>query len=131
MRQVEEKISAINIVDIAVVAVGPAMRPRIDDFEVVTAVREVRTASHDSHMPDGKVMLAAEVIVKVSVVNAAHMLVVPFVFVMSYLVVMSLFLTLLFLMVIVLSDSRHRSHQQKRNANGPNYNPSLHVETSF
>ena len=107
------------------------MRPRVYDFEVVTAVGKVRTPAHHSHVADGEVMVAPEMIMKMSVVDTLHMLIVPDfrlrMLVMLYLVVMSLFLPFFFLVMFVLRESCDRSRQQECGTNSPNCNESLHV----
>jgi len=99
--QVKKKISAIDEVDVAVVVVGPSPRPRINDLEIVAAVCEVRTASDNSHVPDGEMMIVSEMLTEMRIVDPAH------VFVMAHLI-MVLFLpgvtmfVLLLVMVFVL-----------------------------
>jgi hypothetical protein len=81
------------------------MRPGIDDLEVVAAVGEVRSAAHDSYVPDGEVMSPAKMITKVRIVDAAHVIVMAHL-VVPFLVVM-FFLSRL-IVVLILSDSHRR-----------------------
>lgn len=107
MRQIEQEISAIHEIDVAVVAIRPACRPRIHDLEVVAAVCEVRTAAHNRDMPDGEVMVVSKMRPKVRIINPLALL---------HMFVMPLFMSSLIMMlvpVLILSPRRHRSAQQK------------------
>jgi hypothetical protein len=60
VKQVKQKILSIDILDIAVVGVSPFRRPRIDEHERVTAIKETgRTFYHDGAL-DREMMFPSE-----------------------------------------------------------------------
>jgi hypothetical protein len=60
MEQVEKKILAINVVDIAIICVCPTRRPSIRENERVTAVLKTWLALHRGCLVDDKCVLASE-----------------------------------------------------------------------
>jgi hypothetical protein len=47
MQHVEEKILAVNVIDVAIVRISPPCRPWIDEFKGVATVLEARLAGYD------------------------------------------------------------------------------------
>jgi len=58
---VEQKVSAVDVVDVTVVSIGPPSRPGLSEDEVITAVRKVPFAVDHRDSTDGKVVLPAKV----------------------------------------------------------------------
>ncbi len=125
MRQVKQEVSTIDEVDVAVVGVGPTVRPRIHDFEVISAVGEVRTPADNGHMPDGEVMIVSEMRAKVRIINPlslSHVRIVMFL--LPRIIVM-------LIPMLVLSEGRDRSAQQKCPAHSTHYQKSFHSYSSL
>jgi hypothetical protein len=125
MRQIEQEIPAIDIVDVDVVVVGPAMRPRVHNFKIVTAVSKVRTPSDNRDVLDCKMMVVAEVGTKMGIVNP---------FVLGRVLIMMLLLpgiVVMLIMVVVLRQSGHCPAQQKRATDTAYCQESLHSESSL
>lgn len=90
------------------------MRPRVDDFKIVSAVAEVGPPADDFHVTDGEVVIVPEVSPKVRVVDAARVFVMPRFFVPG--VIVSFFLTgmvvaLLVSVLVLGKDSEHSSKE--------------------
>jgi len=60
MEHIEDEIFSIDEIDVTVIGVGPSNRPRVDDFEPVSAILEAGLAPDDFRVPDGKGVLAAK-----------------------------------------------------------------------
>src|ERR1043166_6635159 len=60
MQHVNQEVLPIDIVDVAIVGIGPAHRPRIDKLDPVAAILNPRTTLHDDRLRYAEVMLAAE-----------------------------------------------------------------------
>ncbi len=117
--QVEEEISTVDEIDVAVVIVRPCVRPRIDDFKVVAAVGEMRPASDESDVADGEMMVVAEMRPEMSVVDSAHFLS------MLDVLIVPLFLAGV-VVVIVLRKRSQRASQQECPTDADNYDKSIH-----
>ena len=132
MRQIVEEVSPVNVVNVAVVAVSPSVRPCIRDLEVVTSISEVRTASDNGHVSNREVMVMAEMSAKMGIVNATHMLVVPDFRVVLFMFIMMLFLAgSVIVMVFVLGKDGDRSGEEPCSTYGDDYSESFHGETSY
>jgi hypothetical protein len=110
VRQVVEKISAIDVINVDIIVVRPSVRPRLRDFKVVPAVSEVRPAADHGYVADSKMMVMTEMRAEMRIVDALHMLIVPdfrfVMFVVLHFLIMSFFLPLFFFMVIILRYKR-------------------------
>jgi hypothetical protein len=62
MPVVEQKVPAIDKLDVGVVVVRPSARPCLRDFEVVAAIGKSRTPFHYVYVPDRKMMFAPEML---------------------------------------------------------------------
>jgi hypothetical protein len=116
--QVEKKVLAIDIVDVAVVGVGPAGGPGLRNFKIVATVSEMRTAAHDLDMADCEVVVPAKVGAEVFVGNAASFLVVPFFLADFFVFVISM---------LVLGDRGNHPREKDACANCSNGCEFLHV----
>src|SRR5580692_159560 len=47
MKQIEQKIFSVDVVDVAIVGVGPACRPDIHELKAVAAILKLRSTLHD------------------------------------------------------------------------------------
>jgi hypothetical protein len=118
--QVKQKVSAVDEVDVAVVRVSPACRPRLCNFEVVAAVGEVRSAAYYLDVTNREVVIVAEMGTKMFVVDSTGMLVMLF------------FLSSIFIIsVLVLGNDGDQSCEKQSSANGSNCCESFHVYTSL
>jgi len=61
VEQVEQEILAVDVVDVAVIGIGPIGRPRIDEHEIVAAIFDRLLVVHDYRPADSEGMLAAKV----------------------------------------------------------------------
>jgi hypothetical protein len=123
--QVKQKVSAVDEVDIAVVGVSPARRPRLRYFEIVAAVGEVRSAFHHFDVTNREMVIPAEMCAKMFVVDSTRM------FVALY-VIVPLFLSNFFVIaVLVLGNDRGHSCEKQSSADGSNRYESFHVGPRF
>lgn len=72
--QIDEIVLAVQVVDVAIIVVRPACRPRLGDFEVVATVSEVRSAAYHLDVMDGEMVIAAEVLFEMGIVDAAGLI---------------------------------------------------------
>lgn len=68
MQHVEEKILAVNVIDVAIVRISPPCRPWIDEFKGVATVLEARLAGYD-YASGTKVVALTEVSMELFVGN--------------------------------------------------------------
>jgi len=69
VKQVEKKILAIDVVNVALIGVSPTYRPCINDVESIAAVLKAGLAFHSGWLVDRERMLAPEVRSKLIVGN--------------------------------------------------------------
>jgi hypothetical protein len=74
MKQVEQKIFAVYVVDVALIRVSPPGRPRIYDVEPVAAILEALLAFDNSGLMDNKSVLAPEMGAELVIRNVAAFL---------------------------------------------------------
>lgn len=120
MPQIEQEISTIDIVDVAIVVVRPSVRPRVYDFKVISAVGKMGPASDDFHVTDGEMMIVPEVSAEVGVIDTACVLVMPGFFVSRFLVVFFLpgivMIVALLVSMLILGESGKRSSEEQPRA---------------
>ena len=134
VHQIKQKVTSIDIVDIAIIRVSPADRPCFNDLKVVAAVGEPGSAFDHLNVADGEVMLSPEVRAEMIVGNPAMLFgscLIVFVLIVLHLVVLVLivlYLIVLFFLprlvilvlvpiVIVLGHDRQHCCEQKCRAN--------------
>jgi hypothetical protein len=123
MRQIEQEVSTINKVDVAVVAIRPSVGPHVDDFKVVSAIPEVRPAPDNGNTPDGEVVLAAEMSAKMGIVDAADF---PLTMLGFAVFGLLMFFVAGFVVMFLLGDSGHRASEKERAAETAHYKKSIH-----
>ena len=100
VKQVEQKILSIDVVDVAFVGIGPAHRPDIYELKAVAAILKLRLTL-DNYRSCGESMAAAKVSAELVVGNVAALAPTPGVprllFRMSFLLLLILFFFLLIL----------------------------------
>jgi hypothetical protein len=74
MKQIEQKIFAVYVVDVALIRVSPPRRPRVYDVEPVAAILEAPLAFDNSGLMDNKSVLAPEIGAELVIRNAAAFL---------------------------------------------------------
>jgi hypothetical protein len=119
--QIKQKVSAIDEVDVAVVAVRPSSRPCVDNFKIVTAICEVRPASDDLDVTDCEVVIVAKMGTKMFVVDSTGMLV------MLVLIVSFLLSSTFIVVMLVLGKGGNHSREKQASANRSNGCESFHV----
>ena len=102
MSHIEQIVSAVDKVDIAVVGVSPSTGPGLRNLKVVAAVRKSRTALYDLDVTDREVMFMPEVSTKMLVRNTTVLFV-------AYLLVL-LFLPGFFMFVAMLVLGKDGNH---------------------
>ena len=102
MSHIEQIVSAVDKIDVAVVGVSPSTGPRLRNLKVVAAVRKSRTALYDLDVTDREVMFMPEVSTKMLVRNTTVLFV-------TYLLVL-LFLPGFFMFVAMLVLGKDRNH---------------------
>ena len=120
MPQVKQKISAIDKVDIGIVGVSPARRPRLGNFKIVAAVSKSWPAFNDLDMTDRKVVVPAKVRAEMFVCNAA-------VFVVLFLIVLLFLSSILIVSMLVLGKRGNHSRKKHGRANRSDCCESFHV----
>lgn len=109
------------------------MRPRVDDFKVVSAVPEVGPAADDFHMTDGEVVIVSEVSPKMGVVDAARVLIVPHFLLPGFIVAFFLagVVVASLVSVFVLGKGGERSSEKQCSTNAGSYRESFHSDLKF
>ncbi len=69
VQQIEQEIFAVDVIDVAIVGVSPAYRPRVDELKAVAAVLKLRLARDDYGL-GAEGVAAAEVRLEFIVGNA-------------------------------------------------------------
>ena len=132
MPYVEQEISTIDKVDVAIVVVRPTVGPGVYDFKVVSAVGKVGPAADNFHMTDGEVVIVPEVSVKMLVVNTANVLVMPCFRVPCLIVPFFLpglvMIVALLVSVLVLGKNGERSSKEQPSADTDSYCKSFHSD---
>src|SRR5580658_887739 len=77
VKQIEEEILAIDVIDVALVRVGPADRPRVNNGERVATVLKLWLAPNGGYVIDNKRVLASEMGAEFVIGNATAALVGP------------------------------------------------------
>jgi hypothetical protein len=122
MPQIEQKISTVDKVDVAIVRVSPARGPGLRNFKIVAAVSEVRPASDDLDVTDREVVIVAKMGTKMFVVDSTGMLV-------MLVLIFSFFLSSTFVvLMLVLGKRRNHSREKYGGANRSDCCESFHVK---
>jgi len=74
MKQIEQKIFAVYVVDVALIRISPPRRPRVYDVEPVAAILEALLAFDNSGLMDNKSVLAPEIGAELVIRNVAAFL---------------------------------------------------------
>jgi hypothetical protein len=108
MPQVEEIVSAVDEVDVAIVAISPARRPRVSEGEIVSTVGEAALAADYRHVANCEMVIVTETLVKVLIGDATVLVSFP-------VLVVPLFLSSVpvFLPVLLLSQRRECSREKE------------------
>src|SRR5579859_840025 len=75
MHRTEKEISVVDVINVHLIGIRPAYRPRLNDGEPVSAILKARRAFHDHGTSDAEPVLTAKMCPKTIVWNATATLV--------------------------------------------------------